>query len=81
MQLIAPHSDSITEFAEARSWSKFHTPSNLLLALTGEVGELVEIFQWLGEEEGYDKEHVMMEMADCAIYVMRIGGVCGVDLV
>ncbi|RLN02355.1 hypothetical protein BBJ28_00004968 [Nothophytophthora sp. Chile5] len=29
--------------------NQFHTPRNLLLALTGEVGELCEIFQWKGE--------------------------------
>jgi len=34
------------EFAAARHWQPFHTPRNLMLALTGEVGELAEIFQW-----------------------------------
>jgi hypothetical protein len=28
---------------------QLHTPRNLLLALTGEVGELCELFQWKGE--------------------------------
>ncbi len=36
-------------FARARDWDQFHTPRNILLALTGEVGELAEIFQWKGE--------------------------------
>ncbi|RLN64307.1 hypothetical protein BBJ28_00025114 [Nothophytophthora sp. Chile5] len=39
----------IADFAEERDWNQFHTPRNLLLALTGEVGELCEIFQWKGE--------------------------------
>lgn len=34
-----------------REWEQFHTPRNLALALTGEVGELCEIFQWKGEVE------------------------------
>lgn len=38
-------------FARARDWDQFHTPRNILLALTGEVGELAEIFQWKGEVE------------------------------
>eukprot|EP01043_Picozoa_sp_COSAG02_P000513 COSAG02_NODE_9_length_59728_cov_36.104714_36_plen_199_part_00 len=37
------------EFARERDWDQFHTPRNILLALTGEVGELAEIFQWKGE--------------------------------
>ena len=38
-------------FASEREWEKFHSPKNLAMALTGEVGELVEIFQWMSEEE------------------------------
>src|SRR5262245_45843746 len=31
---------ALREFAEQRDWERFHTPRNLILALTGEVGEL-----------------------------------------
>ena len=34
-------------FSSERDWIQFHTPKNLAMALAGEVGELVEIFQWL----------------------------------
>jgi dCTP diphosphatase len=37
------------EFVHERDWEQFHTPRNLLLALVGEVGELAEIYQWMGE--------------------------------
>ena len=30
----------LQQFATARDWQQFHTPRNLLLALTGEVGEV-----------------------------------------
>ena len=36
-------------FVEERDWSQFHTPRNLVMALTGEIGEVAEIFQWKGE--------------------------------
>ncbi len=36
-------------FCKDRQWEKFHTPVNLLLALNGEVGELIENFQWKGD--------------------------------
>ena len=34
---------AIVKFATARGWEQFHSPKNLAMALTGEVGELVEI--------------------------------------
>ncbi len=39
--------DALRAFAAARDWDQYHTPRNLLLALTGEVGELAELFQVL----------------------------------
>lgn len=34
-----------------RRWDKFHTPRNICLALSGEAGELCELFQFREEEE------------------------------
>ena len=42
----------LAEFARQRDWDPFHNPRNLILALTGEVGELAEIFQWLKDKGG-----------------------------
>jgi hypothetical protein len=42
---------SADSFAEERDWQQFHTPKNLVMALAGEVGELLEIFQWLTPEQ------------------------------
>jgi NTP pyrophosphatase (non-canonical NTP hydrolase) len=39
------------QFAAERDWEQFHSLKNLAMALTGEVGELVEIIQWLSDEE------------------------------
>ena len=33
-----------------RGWDKFHTPRNICLALSGEAGELCELFQWKDED-------------------------------
>ena len=43
----------LDEFADARNWHQHHSPKNLAMALTGEVGELVEIFQWRSEEDSW----------------------------
>lgn len=76
----------LTEFARVRNWDRFHNPRNLILALTGEVGELAEIFQWHSDAEaerimtGDKAEHVRQEVADVFLYLMRIAMVLGIDL-
>lgn len=76
----------LAEFARARDWDRFHTPRNLLLALTGEVGELTEIFQWKTDAQaeaimqGEQAEHVRQEVADVFLYLVRLAMVLGIDL-
>jgi hypothetical protein len=36
----------VRAFAVERDWEQFHTPKNLVMALSAEVGEVLEIFQW-----------------------------------
>lgn len=42
--------DEINDFSEARLWTKYHKPRNLILALLGEAGELAEILQYEGDD-------------------------------
>ncbi|CAL61095.1 Conserved hypothetical protein, putative pyrophosphatase [Herminiimonas arsenicoxydans] len=79
--------DVLKKFADARDWQQFHSPKNLAMALTGEVGELVEIFQWRTEEESWlvaqapeTAQHVRQELADVALYLIRLASVLKVDL-
>lgn len=81
--------DDLRAFAAVRDWDQFHTPRNLALALTGEVGELCECFQWKGDvacEPGLSgwseskREHLGEELADCLCYLVRLADKCGVDL-
>lgn len=78
--------ERLAAFAAERDWDRFHTPRNLILALTGEVGELAEIFQWRGDADSEaimasDKaEHVRQEVADVFLYLMRLAMVLGIDL-
>ena len=41
---------TIRTFAQARDWEQFHTPKNLIMALSVETAELMEHFQWLSPE-------------------------------
>tara|TARA_Y100001936_G_C16029885_1_gene644838 strand:- start:307 stop:672 length:366 start_codon:yes stop_codon:yes gene_type:complete len=78
--------DNISKFAEERDWDKYHSPKNLSMALAGEVGELLEHFQWLNEQESIDlkdekREAVAYEIADVFIYLLRLGQRLNIDLV
>ena len=75
----------LREFAAEREWQRFHTPKNLAMALASEMGELVELFQWLSEAESRrlsDRERLRVgeEIADIQIYLLRLTDVLGVDL-
>ena len=37
-----------------RDWEQFHSPKNIVMNLTSEVGELVEPFRWLTEEQSHN---------------------------
>lgn len=67
----------LVRFARERDWEQFHSPKNLAMALAGEVGELLEHFQWLTEEQSLNlapdkQEAVAQELADCLIYLVRL---------
>lgn len=73
------------EFAREREWEQYHSPKNLVMGLASEVGELVEIFQWLTPGEARDimgskAEAVSHEIADVLYYVTRLADVLGIDL-
>jgi NTP pyrophosphatase (non-canonical NTP hydrolase) len=74
------------EFAQMRDWDQFHSPKNLAMALSVEASELLEIFQWLTEEQSRsldDKTHVAVadEIADVLLYLIRLGDQLGIDLI
>jgi dCTP diphosphatase len=75
----------LRSFAQERDWEKFHTPRSLLLALVGEVGELAEQMQWASDDEilarmKTEAGPIEEEVADVAIYLLRLSDVLGVDL-
>jgi len=82
---LAKLTAAIAEFAAERDWEQFHSPKNLAMALSVEVGELLEHFQWLTENESSDLpseelELVSKEIADVQIYLIRLADRLGVDV-
>lgn len=84
---VRPLEAALQQIADARDWNRFHSPKNLAMALTGEVGELVELFQWRTEEETRAvmadpdaAQAVREEIADVLMYLVRLSSVLGIDL-
>jgi NTP pyrophosphatase (non-canonical NTP hydrolase) len=76
--------EDLREFAAERDWDQFHTPKNLAMALSVEVGELVEHFQWLTPEQSNALpprvlEQVRDEVGDVTIYLARLSDVLRID--
>ncbi|MDO0925279.1 nucleotide pyrophosphohydrolase [Streptomyces sp. TG1A-8] len=76
----------LAEFAAVRHWQPYHTPKNLVTALSVEASELVEIFQWLTPEESArvmddpgTAHRVRDEVADVLAYLLQLCEVLGVD--
>ncbi len=76
--------DELRAFCAARDWHRYHTPKNLVMALSVEAAELVEHFQWATPEESLalsqDKRAAVAdEIADVLIYLTELADVLGVD--
>ncbi|WP_079110141.1 nucleotide pyrophosphohydrolase [Streptomyces roseifaciens] len=76
----------LADFAAARRWLPYHTPKNLVAALSVEASELVEIFQWLTPEESAQvmdspgtAARVEDEVADVLAYLLQFCQVLGID--
>ena len=77
----------LAAFARERDWDQFHSPKNLTMGLAAEAAELLEIFQWLTEEQSREIVHndkdmalVREEVADVFIYLVRLSDKLGVDI-
>jgi NTP pyrophosphatase (non-canonical NTP hydrolase) len=74
----------IKNFIKRRDWSQYHTPKNLSMALSVEVAELVEIFQWLTPQESCELEdealtHLEEEIGDIMIYLTTLATAYNLD--
>jgi NTP pyrophosphatase (non-canonical NTP hydrolase) len=76
----------INNFSSERDWNQFHSIKNLSMALSVESSELVEIYQWITEEESNDSHNEIItnkareELADIFIYLLRIVSKLDIDL-
>jgi NTP pyrophosphatase (non-canonical NTP hydrolase) len=76
--------ERLREFTRARDWEKFHSPKNLAMALSVEVSEIMELFQWMEgpESRGLSAEKLQRlreEIGDVQIYLINLADKFGID--
>jgi len=76
--------DKLRQFTKERDWEQYHSPKNLAMALSVEVAELVEHFQWLTQaqsrELSLDKlDKIKDEIGDVLIYTVNLSDKLGID--
>ena len=79
--------EKLKPFAAERDWDQYHTPKNVASALVVEAGELLEIFQWMTEEESSSlrgskvaRQEVKEEIADVLLYLLRLADKLDIDV-
>lgn len=77
----------VSEFVTERDWHQFHNPKNLSMALSIEVGELMEHFQWISGEEARSTEpdsqkwlDIREELADVICYTLALANELQIDV-
>ena len=76
---------ALRAFTAEREWQRFHSPKNLAMALSGEAGELLALFQWLTEQESRQPSAALLadaadEIADVQMYLVALADQLGVDI-
>ena len=66
-------------------WRRYQSPKNLAMAASVEMAELVEIFQWLTEDQSRqlpaDKlAHAGQEVGDIVLYLLLLCSELGLDM-
>jgi NTP pyrophosphatase (non-canonical NTP hydrolase) len=70
---------------DQNDWRQFHSPKNLAMAASVEMSELVEIFQWLTEDQSRalppeKLAHAGQEVGDIILYLLLMCSELGIDM-
>ena len=74
--------NEVLKFRDDRNWKQFHNPKDLAISISLEAAELLEVFQWSGQDVTCDKklDKIKEELADVVNYSILMADACGLDL-
>ena len=79
--------NKVQKFIDDRDWNRYHNPKDLAISIAIEASELLQLFQWVGENE-LDKvlgspdgcTRLQEELADILIYCLSLANVLNIDV-
>ena len=77
--------NQLTKFSVDRGWDRSHSPKNLAMALGAEAGDLLQLFQWLTDEQSMNPDpeihaRATEELSDVLIYAVRLADKLDIDI-
>lgn len=74
--------EEVINFRDERNWKQFHNPKDLAISINLEAAELLEIFQWSGEDISSNGklDRIKEELADVMNYCILMADACGLDI-
>ena len=75
--------ERLKRFGADRDWEKFHKPKDLAVSVSIEAAELLELFQWLPDDNEIDEDmraNIANEAADVLMYLVLLCDKSGIDL-
>ncbi|MBE2236109.1 MAG: nucleotide pyrophosphohydrolase [Anaerolinea sp.] len=83
---VADLQAAVACFVDERDWQVYHTPKSLSMSIAIEAAELMEHFQWQGNDasrqaarEADVNAAVAGELADVLIYCLALANAAGID--
>lgn len=77
---------AVARFISERDWEVYHTPKSLSMSVAIEAAEIMELFQWHGNEasravatDAAWHAELAGELADVLIYCLALANVTGID--
>lgn len=84
---VSELTQQLIEFRDERDWRQFHSLKDLILSLSLEASELVELTQWKPEqkfeEEAQEEpmqQRLREECADVFLYLLLVAERAGIDI-
>ena len=78
--------NEVKKFCEDRDWDQFHNPKELVIGISTEANELLELFRFKSEDDmkrimnSDKKTAVEEELADVLYFVLRFAQMNDIDL-
>lgn len=74
--------DKVLEFRDKRNWKQYHNPKDLAISICLEAAELLEVFQWSGDDLFVEekKSKIEEELADVLMYCILMADVTRLDI-